>query len=114
MANEGLGKRRYPRRRYTKGVGILCGGQFFICNAQELGEGGLSFMADFTLAEGKELIINFQVPAGDFYSLRATTRHVKKSGDFMIIGIAFKEVSFTLKRQIRSFVSARTSAEPAV
>lgn len=109
--NKTIERRRYPRRRFTKPVGVLCSGQYMVCPAEELGEGGLSFRADFLLSEGKEILLSFQVPNGDFYNLRCVVRNQKKIAEGMVIGISFKEVSFALKRQIRAFVSARSSAE---
>lgn len=91
-------------------VGILCDGTYFVADSGEIGEGGMAISTEFVLTEGHDLVVSFQVPGGEFVFLRATVRSTqKKEGDIAVThGLSFNEVEFSIKRQIRSFVSART------
>ncbi len=91
-------------------VGILCDGTYFVADSGEIGEGGMAISTEYVLTEGHDLVVSFQVPGGEFVFLRATVRSTqKKEGDTAVThGLSFSEVEFSIKRQIRSFVSART------
>jgi c-di-GMP-binding flagellar brake protein YcgR len=93
-------------------VGVLCDGTYFVCDSGEVGEGGMSILSEFVLTEGHELVVSFQVPGGDFVFLRALVRSTqKRDGDSRVVhGLSFSEIQFATKRQIRSFVSARTDS----
>lgn len=110
--DKGYFRRQYPRRLMKRKVGILCDGSYFVCDSGEVGEGGMSILSDFVLTEGHELVVSFQVPGGDFVFLRGTVRSTqKKQGDSRVThGLSFNEVDFSIKRQIRSFVSARSDS----
>jgi c-di-GMP-binding flagellar brake protein YcgR len=107
--DKGYFRRQFPRRAMKRKAGILCDGTYFLVDTGEIGEGGIAILSEYVLSEGRELVINFQVPSGDFVSLRATVRSVqKKEGDHRVThGLSFSEVAFAIKRQIRAFVSAR-------
>lgn len=110
--DKGYFRRQYPRRVMKRKVGVLCDGAYFLCDSGELGEGGMSIMSEFVLTEGHELVVSFQVPGGDFVFLRGTVRSTqKKQGDSQVThGLSFNEIEFSIKRQIRSFVSARNDS----
>ncbi|WP_374079375.1 PilZ domain-containing protein [Bdellovibrio bacteriovorus] len=110
--DKGYFRRQYPRRAMKRKVGVLCDGTYFVCESGEIGEGGMSILSDFVLTEGHELVVSFQVPGGDFVFLRGNVRSTqKKEGDQRVThGLSFNEIEFAIKRQIRSFVSARTDA----
>lgn len=111
----GYFRRQYPRRVMKRKVGVLCGGTYFVCESGEIGEGGMSIVTDYVLTEGREVVVSFQIPGSDFAFLRATVRSTqKKEGDLRVThGLSFKDIEFSVKRQIRSFVSARADAQPA-
>lgn len=102
-------QRKYPRRSLKRNVGVLCGGKYILCEGGELGEGGMSILSEFALSNGQEIVVNFQIPFGAFVSLRAQVVSAqKKMGDHKIThGLSFGAVDFSVKRQIRQFVSAR-------
>ncbi len=104
-------KRQYPRRSMRRQVGVLCDGAYFVAESGEIGEGGMSIVSEFVLTEGHRVLVSFQIPNGDFVFLRGNVRSTeKKMGDLMVThGLSFSEVPFSVKRQIRSFVSARSS-----
>jgi c-di-GMP-binding flagellar brake protein YcgR len=108
--DKGFFRRQYPRRAMKRKVGVLCDGSYFVCDSGEVGEGGMSILSEFVLTEGHEMVVSFQVPGGDFVFLRALVRSTaKKEGDTRVThGLSFLEIEFAIKRQIRSFVSART------
>ncbi|MBX3039357.1 MAG: PilZ domain-containing protein [Bdellovibrionaceae bacterium] len=105
-------RRKYPRRAFKRGAGILYRGQFLISECIEIGEGGLSFSCGRELTPNTLIVASFRIPNGDFVSLRAEVRAARPSpqGGF-IHGVAFTHIAFTHKRQIRSFVSERTERE---
>lgn len=80
----------------------------------EIGEGGLSFsMGQNLLAEGKRLVLNFQVPGRAFVSVQGEVRNAtvdSKAGQFRF-GISFSTLKFEHKREIRAYVSARQDFE---
>lgn len=107
--DKGYFRRQFPRRAMKRKAGVLCDGTYFVCETGEIGEGGISIHSEYVLTEGRELVINFQVPSGEFVSLRAVVRSTqKKEGDHRVThGLSFSDIAFAIKRQIRAFVSAR-------
>ncbi|MGZ3772613.1 MAG: PilZ domain-containing protein [Pseudobdellovibrionaceae bacterium] len=112
--DKGHFRRQYPRREMKRKVGVLCSGTYFVCDSGEIGEGGMSVIADYVLTEGCQLVVSFQLPGSDFIFLRATVRSAeKREGDSRVThGLSFKDIEFSVKRQIRSFVSARADVQP--
>ncbi|MEN0058758.1 MAG: PilZ domain-containing protein [Bdellovibrio sp.] len=113
--DKGYFRRQYPRRAMKRKVGVICDGVYFVCESGEIGEGGMAIITDYVLTEGHEVVVSFQVPKGDFVSLRGVIRSTqKKMGDHLVThGLSFNDIEFSIKRQIRSFVSARTDAVAA-
>lgn len=110
---EGNYRRNYPRRPFKRTVGVLFKGHYFLAQAGEIGEGGMSINSEVVLTEEEPVMISFQIPSGAFVCLRAIIRSTQKSetadsGAFIIHGLAFSNVEFAIKRQIRSFVSSRS------
>ncbi len=110
--DKGHFRRQYPRRTLKRKVGVLCDGSYFVCDTGELGEGGMSIVSDFILTEGHELVVSLQIPSGEFVFLRAIVRSTrKKEGDSKVThGLSFSDIAFSIKRQIRAYVSARTES----
>lgn len=104
--NDIIQRRKYPRKIFKKPVAYLFEGVSHIVSGVEIGEGGLSFECDHAIEDQQKIVINFFIPGGNFFSLKATTRgpvrHVK---DKTLCGISFDEVSLALKREIRAYVS---------
>lgn len=104
-------RRKYPRRAFRRRVSVLVGGHYFLADGEEVGEGGMAFASDETIEEGAHVIVNFRIPGGDFVSLRGCVKsHVGQSGA-NIYGIAFENIAFSHKRQIRAYVSSRGLTE---
>ena len=103
-------QRRYPRRAYTHEVGVLCKGVYSIARGLDLGEGGLSFSSELVFSQGMKMVLSFQVPMGSFLIVRAQVVRLQKDPDsqLMMHGCSFLNIKFEHKREIRSFVSART------
>lgn len=110
--DKGQFRRQYPRRAMKRKIGLLSAGTYFLCESGEIGEGGMSINSEYVLTEGQEVVVSFQVPNGSFVFLRAIVRSTqKKVGDDKVThGLSFNEIEFSIKRQIRSFVSARNDA----
>ena len=102
-------RRQFPRRAMKKKVGILNDGSYFVADTYEIGEGGLAIVSEFVMTQGHKLVVSFQIPGGDFVFLRATILSTKKheNGTSVIHGLSFDEIAFSIKRQIRAYVSSR-------
>lgn len=109
--DKGHFRRQYPRRALKRKVGVLCDGTYFMCETGEIGEGGMSIISEFVLSEGREIVLSFQVPSGEFVSLRGLVRSTQQGGHKVTHGLSFSNIPFAIKRQIRAFVSARTESE---
>lgn len=109
---EQLSRRKYPRRKFRRNVGALIGGRYLMVQGQEVGEGGLAFVASEHFEIGQMLVISFQIPHGAFVSVRAEIRNVREVGDGKVFfGCSFLNLKFEAKREIRTFVTARSAAE---
>jgi hypothetical protein len=99
-------QRKYPRKSFRKPVAVLYKGTSNIVSGFEIGEGGLSFQAAEQIDLDQNIIVNFFIPGGNFFSLNAVTRSAAE-GDNRIhtYGISFDNVSLALKREIRAYVS---------
>lgn len=112
--DKGHFRRQYPRRALKRRVGVLCDGNYLVCETAEIGEGGMAVRSEYVLTEGHEVVLSFQVPQGEFISVRGVIRSTQqnKMGDRKVThGLSFINVPFAIKRQIRAFVSARTKTE---
>jgi len=95
-------------------VGVLSRGKYFLGDSEEIGEGGISIVTEFVLAVDSELVLNIQIPGGDFVSVRACVKSVKKIESARVAhGLSFENLPFNYRRQIRSFVSARLASQGA-
>jgi len=110
-SDEAFARRRFPRRSYVRKVGVLSAGQFIVCEAGELSEGGISFKSEFLFNVEKELLINFQIPNGSFAFLRAIVKSTTKQDGLVVHGLSFVDVPFQHRRQIRAYVSERVSEQ---
>lgn len=104
--------RRFPRRGFRHGIGILCAGKYWIVAGEGLGEGGVGFISDQVVGKEKPIVLTFAVPGGEFLCVRAEVRSMEKTEDGQVRhGCLFHDLSFDSKRQIRSYVSARPEHE---
>lgn len=102
-------RRKFPRKLLHKRVGVLFDGQYLICESGEIGEGGMSITSEYAFSAEREVVVSFQIPGGSFVSLRGEIRSVITQQGKVSHGVAFADIPFAYKRQIRAFVSARTS-----
>jgi hypothetical protein len=101
-------QRKYPRKSFRKPVAVLYRGQSNIVSGFEIGEGGLSFQAAEKIDLDQNIIVNFFIPGGNFFSLNAVTRSSTEADDRVhTYGISFDNVSLALKREIRAYVSLK-------
>jgi hypothetical protein len=106
------GKRRFPRRGFRRLLGVLHNGDYFLARGVEIGEGGISFRAPQpNLKEGSWLVITFRDPLGKFQSVRSEIRSRKNKSNDIVFGCSFENLNFGVRRQIRTFVSARSESE---
>jgi hypothetical protein len=106
-------KRRFPRRRFARSVGFLFNGEHFVGMGEQIGEGGISFVLPNDFPISRQAVVSFQILNGSFICVRAEIRntHVDPNTGHTVIGCLFKSLKFDQKREIRSYVSARTEAE---
>lgn len=111
----GFYRRKFPRRTFKRSLSFLMHGDYFMVTSCEIGEGGMAFSILKPIQPGQEIVLNFRIPSGDFVSLRAEIRSVNGDvGNELICGVAFKNISFSSKRQIRAFVSSRGATEALI
>lgn len=114
-SNAHLFRRKFPRRRFKRSVGVLSGGKYFMTTGFEIGEGGLSFRCEKSIRVGALVVLNFQVPEGEFVSVRAEIRNSEVKPEVqegeVIYGCAFENLVFERKREIRNFVTNRPESE---
>ncbi|MCX7979323.1 MAG: PilZ domain-containing protein [Bdellovibrionaceae bacterium] len=111
--DNGFLRRRFPRRALSAQVGVLHRGHYFIARSHEIGEGGMALVLDSPLAQGDLVVVSVQIPSGDFVSLRGEIRSTQRdpdSGNY-IQGVAFTNIKFSHKRQIRAYVASRSEKE---
>jgi len=111
--NEGLSpQRKYPRKIFRKSVAYLCQGSSQVVMGVEIGEGGLSFESEQVISIDQNIVVNFFVPEGDFFSLQTSVRSAATKQDGKIIyGVHFLNMNLSLKRQIRAYVARMSLGE---
>lgn len=79
---------------------------------EEIGEGGIALRLSDEFPVGREGVVHFQIPDGSFVSVRLEFLNARQeeSGEYLI-GCSFKNLKFEHKREIRTYVSARTETE---
>lgn len=81
----------------------------------EIGEGGLSFETEQVILIEQNIIVNFFVPEGDFFSLQTSVRSSFLKNDGKIIyGVHFLNMNLSLKRQIRAYVARMSLNEQKI
>ncbi len=99
-------QRKYPRKLFKKPVAYLCHGNSRVVMGVEIGEGGLSFESNESLSIEQNVVVNFFVPEGDFFSLQTSVRSAAPRTDGVVLyGVHFLNMSLSLKRQIRAYVA---------
>ena len=101
--------RKFPRKLFRKNLTFLCRGQASVVQGVEIGEGGISFKTDFLLTDNQQIIVNFFISEGDFFSVRTTLKNKQTVADYFIYGVSFNDISIALKRQIRAFVARKVT-----
>ena len=102
--------RKFPRKLFRKNLTFLCRGQASVVQGVEIGEGGISFKTDFVLSENQQIIVNFFISEGDFFSVRTTLKNKQTIADHFVYGVSFNDISIALKRQIRAYVARKNSS----
>lgn len=109
--DQGQRRRKYPRRAFKRRISVLLAGEYYLCDSEEIGEGGMSFITEAPFPQGAPIVLNFRIPGGDFVSLRALVRSSRQGGGGFIAGVSFENIAFSHKRQVRSFVSSRATSD---
>lgn len=110
-ANNGILRRRVPRRTFRAPAGVLIGGKYSVQRAYQLGEGGMMVdCKEQRLKEGRNLVLSFFLPNQGLVMVRGIVRGIipAKDGQPERYGVEFLNLGFQHKRAIRNFVAAAT------
>jgi hypothetical protein len=101
-------RRKFPRKSVDFKIGVLVKGQYFIAQAQEIGEGGISFLSEWDLREDQSLVLNFFLTPMHFFSQTSVIRNTRMDSQrkhLQIIGCEFLNPPFEMRRCVRLFVN---------
>ncbi len=108
-------KRRVPRRKFRRRVGLLAKGEYDVTDAIEIGEGGMLIHSSRELLSGQKIVLSFNVPGFVYVVCRGQIRYVKKAsendGGENLYGVQFDNIEFNAKRQIRTYVAQKSLFE---
>ncbi|MEO0335627.1 MAG: PilZ domain-containing protein [Pseudomonadota bacterium] len=107
-------RRRVPRRAYDGRVGLLFHGNYEVCRASQIGEGGMMLHSPTEMQVGDCVVLTFQPPGVEQTVVQSVVRFAMKdeeSGNGFKYGLEFKNLEFQAKRQIRSFVASKKVAD---
>lgn len=110
-----LRRRRVPRRFFFRPIGLLVDGDYFISRSAEIGEGGIAVFSKRALEIGKMLVVTFKLPDHIPTIVRGIVRYISKddkTNDYRY-GVEFLTLEFAARREIRSYVAARSETEEA-
>lgn len=107
-------RRKQPRRLFSRDIGLLIQGRFFVVQALQIGEGGLLISSDHVFDEGQSIVVTFKLP--NF--LPAVVRgkivyRMPEDPGQLKYGIAFDNLESDTKKAIRSYVALKPSEEGA-
>lgn len=102
-------RRRVPRREFNRNIGVLFHGRFTVCQAFQIGEGGLLIAHPINLNIGDTVVVSFKLPNYIPDVVRAVVRYVleAKGSTPARYGIEFLNLDFTVRRQIRNYVASQ-------
>jgi hypothetical protein len=101
-------KRRVPRRKINRPVGLLFKGEYLVERVFQVGEGGLMVSSVTPLAAEDRVLITFSLQGEGFITSKATIRYEVKEGSQNFYGLEFDELPFQARREIRSFVASHS------
>ena len=106
--NEGITKRKYPRRTYECLVGVLSKGQYLIGNSFEIGEMGMLIGSEHELSENDRIVLSFHVDNNLASVIQGTIKYHSNKDGVDKYGVQFNDSNFSVRRIIRRYVSERT------
>lgn len=107
----GIENRRSPRRVFKRPVGILLHGEYMICQALQLGEGGMMVNIPHEIKPGTRVVVTVFIPGGGHALVQAEVLYTNGQDNGMCYGMKFENLSLAHKRHVRNYVSAKTQAE---
>ncbi|MGE3974972.1 MAG: PilZ domain-containing protein [Bdellovibrionales bacterium] len=114
---EFLHKRKYPRRKYIKPIGILVHGEYSTGYCEEIGEGGLLLNITTPLKKDETVILSLTMPQNEITIVRAIIRYVSQKGQTadgrpnFQAGFQFHTLGFKFKKKIRDYIAAKSEQE---
>jgi hypothetical protein len=106
-------RRRVPRREYDGLVGLLFHGQYEVCRASQIGEGGMMLHTEAEMQIGDRVVLTFKPPGVEQTVVQSVVRFSMKDEERVGFkyGLEFTNLGFQAKRQIRSFVASKKVGE---
>ncbi len=108
----GILARKSPRRQFVREMGILYSGQYMICMAAQISEGGVLAMIPEDLILPKLIVVSILMPGGGYAISRAEILYQQgKMGQNIPNGVKFQGLPLQQRRMIRNYVAAKTQVE---
>ncbi|MBK9294859.1 MAG: PilZ domain-containing protein [Oligoflexia bacterium] len=100
--------RHFPRRKFKYSVGVLHQGSYELCQAHEIGEGGMLIETGLPIKEASLVCVNYFIPEQGFITVMAEIVYSKNNKMF---GIKFVDLEFEYRRFIRDYIAQKTKEE---
>ena len=105
-------RRRFPRRKFERDIGVLVEGKYSVAKTIEIGEGGLMLALDSLPKDLSQIVVTFFVGKGHAGIIRSEVRYTKGiGGQKCHCGIQFQNLEFKTKRLIRDYISSKSVEE---
>lgn len=106
-------KRRVPRKKVSRPVGLLSQGQYSLGRILQVGEGGLMILSSVKFKPSDRILATFSLKGDRFITSKATILYELDSinGQYQF-GVEFDELPFMARREIRSFVASHSEQRP--
>ncbi len=104
--------RAFPRRKFSKKVGVMAAGVYTICEGVDISEGGVRIAGIKGLKVKQAICMTFQLPGSTLSTMRGEV--IKEvSGEEISYGVQFNTESMDHKTKlgIRLYVASRTKEE---
>ncbi len=108
----GIEGRRTPRRSFSRPLGVLWRGQYRVCRAIQISEGGMLFSTTVKIETNDKIVITAIVDSTESLIVSAEVLYEAKGtpGSFSY-GVRFIDLPLNQRRMIRNYVSAKTLEE---
>lgn len=104
-------KRRVPRKKIDRALGLLSHGRYYLGRILQVGEGGLMILSSESLKVSDRVLVTFSLKGEKFITSKATIRYeLDKVDGKNQFGVEFDELPFQARREIRAFVASHSGS----